>query len=516
MITEKIKDIFEFISFLNSNTKRFKQYVAVAEECLELGKELYKLNPENNFKEKLLYEELEKLRISKIDIVFSNVVNPISERAINLNICDKIRDRLEFNWGFEAIKEFHDGASEEDLPIVSEHQKMYLDFRNDTNSWFLSFHFFFDELDRYLRKLFGFFDKQAFEKFDALENSAFPKRKKDNIHDNKQELKDKISSYQLVEHQFFDLSSYLEIGKQIIEMKMGEGYFEKHLNHKKSLINGNAYSEGIAIYNAELSLIFLADTLIKLTFEDGSRPLTYTDENTLIDNDMIKAYYVQGYIKGGKSWDKEYRLKANQPINDDYKNRINYLYYKQRLTFGTDFFKIHRPFFGCSFVKDFFPVITSLKGVECFGYYSALTYHIDEFVKQTGLTELTSSHNSLNPIPQERQLQNQALPLQETTKEKKTIRYTAKHYVLSYLIECNAKGESFPIGQKKELENIGNRLMGIGKGNRFYKVFNEVVNKDINAENTLIEIGGEKWRKIVKDLSSQPETIETYLQSKQL
>lgn len=109
-----------------------------------------------------------------------------------------------------------------------------------------------------------------------------------------------------------------------------------------------------------------------------------------------------------------------------------------------------------------------------------------------------------------------ALPPQQTTTENDNIKYTAKHYVLGYLIECNAKGKSFPVGQKKELEKIGNRIMGTGKGNRFYKVFNEIVNKDLNIENNLIEIGGENWRTIVKDLSNEPETIETYLQNKQL
>lgn len=111
---------------------------------------------------------------------------------------------------------------------------------------------------------------------------------------------------------------------------------------------------------------------------------------------------------------------------------------------------------------------------------------------------------------------SEALPPQQTTTENDTIKYTAKHYVLAYLIECNAKGESFPIGQKKELEKIGNKKMGAGKGNRFYKVFNEVVRKDLNLETNLIEIGGENWRTIVKDLSNEPKTIEAYLQSKQL
>ena len=112
-----------------------------------------------------------------------------------------------------------------------------------------------------------------------------------------------------------------------------------------------------------------------------------------------------------------------------------------------------------------------------------------------------------------------ALPPQQTEEpkpEQETIRYTAKHYVLAYLIECNAKGKSFPIGQKKELEKIGNEKMGAGKGNRFYKVFNEVVSKDLNVEKNLFEIGGEYWRKAVIELSNTPELVENYLQSKQL
>lgn len=107
-------------------------------------------------------------------------------------------------------------------------------------------------------------------------------------------------------------------------------------------------------------------------------------------------------------------------------------------------------------------------------------------------------------------------PPPQTMIENNPKKYTAKHYVLAYLIECNAKGISLPNGQKKELEKIGNKRMGAGKGNRFYKVFNEVVNKDINAEKNLIEIGGENWRTIVKDLSSEPDKIGAYLQSKQL
>lgn len=94
--------------------------------------------------------------------------------------------------------------------------------------------------------------------------------------------------------------------------------------------------------------------------------------------------------------------------------------------------------------------------------------------------------------------------------------YKTKHYVLAYLFECNAKGERFPSGHKKEFERIGNERMGTGKGNRFYKVFNEISSRDLNAENDLIEIGGEDWRKAVIELSKAPELVEEYLQKKQL
>jgi len=110
----------------------------------------------------------------------------------------------------------------------------------------------------------------------------------------------------------------------------------------------------------------------------------------------------------------------------------------------------------------------------------------------------------------------QSLPPQPIDSEIDTKKYKAKHYLLAYLFECNAKGVGYPIGNKKELERIGNERMGAGKGNRFYKVFNEVINKDLNAEKDLFEIGGEYWRKAVIELSKAPELVENYLQSKQL
>lgn len=92
--------------------------------------------------------------------------------------------------------------------------------------------------------------------------------------------------------------------------------------------------------------------------------------------------------------------------------------------------------------------------------------------------------NSIDNIPAVTPIPQQTAPGNDNK------RYTAKHYALAYLISCNANGKNVPIGQKKELEQIGNNIMSTGKGNRFYKVINEIVNKDLNVESNLIEIGG--------------------------
>ncbi len=113
-------------------------------------------------------------------------------------------------------------------------------------------------------------------------------------------------------------------------------------------------------------------------------------------------------------------------------------------------------------------------------------------------------------------LENGKTEIQPKEAEIKTPKYTAKQFVLSYLFECDAKGESYPVGSKILLENIGNERIGAGKGNRFYKAFNEVIQKDRNTEIALIEIGGENWREIVLRLSPHPGLIEKYLSKKQL
>ncbi len=151
-----------------------------------------------------------------------------------------------------------------------------------------------------------------------------------------------------------------------------------------------------------------------------------------------------------------------------------------------------------------------------FEYFKSIADYVKPIENLVCLSDLVVQINRLEMFKGFLKIDKTRLVPQKPNDEDGVVKYSAKHYALSFLVECNAKGKSVPLGQKKLLENIGNKKIGVGKGNRFYKVFNEIVKKDINAAKDLIEIGGENWRTIVIDLSDEPDLVEKYLQSKQL
>lgn len=98
-------------------------------------------------------------------------------------------------------------------------------------------------------------------------------------------------------------------------------------------------------------------------------------------------------------------------------------------------------------------------------------------------------------------------------KEKK---YKALYYVLAYIFDCDVKGEFIPIGEKSKLESIGNKRIGEGKGNTFYKNIDKVSRLNRNSKKVLIDFIGEDWRKAVLELSDDSKALDEYLKSKLL
>lgn len=142
------------------------------------------------------------------------------------------------------------------------------------------------------------------------------------------------------------------------------------------------------------------------------------------------------------------------------------------------------------------------------GYYTEHDKHytLNNYIKYNAKMEEIKANNKAY----------QDYKIKESLEPIDNMKYSTNQHVLSYIFDCNASGKNLQQGLKKEIERIGNKRMGAGKGNRFYKVFNEVITKDLNNLSNLIKIGGDNWRLVILALSTNPEQLEQYLQSKDL
>lgn len=94
----------------------------------------------------------------------------------------------------------------------------------------------------------------------------------------------------------------------------------------------------------------------------------------------------------------------------------------------------------------------------------------------------------------------------------------AKHYVLTYILDCHANGE-IPVKEydKSEVEKIGNQLTkGKKSGNTFYKNYPKVSSININKKSDLVELAGHNWKNIVLNLSKDSKKLSDFLKSKGL
>lgn len=91
-----------------------------------------------------------------------------------------------------------------------------------------------------------------------------------------------------------------------------------------------------------------------------------------------------------------------------------------------------------------------------------------------------------------------------------------KVYALVYIMDCFANGEKPLTGHKKKLISELNRKFKTDKGESIYSRYKEIFVFDFNKESTFIEIAGEQWRKILFELSENPNQLEQYLKDKKL
>ncbi|MDG1276087.1 MAG: hypothetical protein P8O16_02320 [Algoriphagus sp.] len=178
MIPYKIKTLFEFIEYLNSNIDNFNQYESVLNEARFLKREKGKLKPDLNFSDKMKSDELQEGIIEKFEVIKENIIIPIINKSIELDICDfnNEREKLTGSWRNKYHSEIHDlkkNFNREDLSDLFSFKKKYLDFRIKTKGeTYLGLDFFFGDLDDVTKDLFDFFKVTDFNEFEKFEEKA--------------------------------------------------------------------------------------------------------------------------------------------------------------------------------------------------------------------------------------------------------------------------------------------------------------------------------------------------------
>lgn len=174
MITPKIKALFQFIEYLHSNIENFNQYNSLIDELELLDKKRNKLSPENNYKDKLKYDEVKVEIEKKFDLLQSNTANLIKAKAKELNVCIFDNSPItNFNGIQNDIRQLKKNFSDKDLTEIFKHKSQYLKYRTKTPKTFLSLEMFFVDLDRLLKEFFEFFaDNEA--ETDVLQETVIP------------------------------------------------------------------------------------------------------------------------------------------------------------------------------------------------------------------------------------------------------------------------------------------------------------------------------------------------------
>jgi hypothetical protein len=169
MITDKIKALFQFIEFLHSNIENFKQYDEVINELYFLDNKRSELKPRNNFNDKLKYDEVQTEIKDKFKVIKKNIISSLQAKATELNICDwNNPDETLWNYNISEVNSLKEKFGENDLPVILNYKRKYIEFRTTTNCTYFQ-DSFFSGLDEIFKELFDFFKDSEHNEFKAFE-----------------------------------------------------------------------------------------------------------------------------------------------------------------------------------------------------------------------------------------------------------------------------------------------------------------------------------------------------------
>lgn len=174
MIPQKIQAIFDFIDYLDSKKEEYlEKYIPLCTELSELDDKRGHLQPRKNYKDKLQHRTVQAEISEKFNPITEEIYKPVVNKMLELEILsgDGAMASI-WNNNLPAISDFIENFVSEDVPMVINYKKKYLDFRNETNSNFLSLQMVFSSLDEVLKELFDFFKDTNENEFALFETKT--------------------------------------------------------------------------------------------------------------------------------------------------------------------------------------------------------------------------------------------------------------------------------------------------------------------------------------------------------
>ena len=155
MISNKIQALIQFIDYLHLNIKNFNKYENVISRLHYLGKERHKINHASNVEQKLKLDEVQTEIKDKHKVMMDNVILPIKNCAIELNIWNWIKNGSIWKYNVHDEERLLKNLNDSDAKKISKAKRKYFEFRKHTNANpIFGMSRFFRDLDKLLIKVF--------------------------------------------------------------------------------------------------------------------------------------------------------------------------------------------------------------------------------------------------------------------------------------------------------------------------------------------------------------------------
>jgi hypothetical protein len=562
MITEKIKALFNFIEFLHSNIDNFKQYETIINDVYDLKAKRNVLKPQNNFKDKIEYDELQKELIIKFDIIVNNITKPVESKVNELKICDWNRTESLWNNNIEEISNLKRDFDNDDVAEIFEFKNKYFEFRTKTACDYFQT-FFFSDLDEVFKELFDFFKETTENEFDNFETKPLEVNDlfeaitlfKDghnafeipNFILNKPKEQPKISYIkEAVKDQIFNelvfnkgLYYFSDIHKDYIEKRYRdlENNFETKIDFEKA-VNSLLHSNGLHFYS-KLRTLKKESEFINYIESQYNLYNEYTPNNSLNWLNFTKKAIMYGF--GILSINSD-TLKAS--FMNWYNDAISKIESKEKPK--TDYWEqdINNELLITEFEKAIVKLVENIENEKDLGCLPMRfrmlpnvilkedRYNISDkkylLKRMFFVLERNKSNDIIKELIAEFRLIVEPYfeiydfiikePQQNTTDKPnkgKRKKIAEKWYALLYWIELSANGQQPPKSiegtfVKSEIEKIGREKTGT-TGQSFYREFIKI---DLNNERLISKAFSKEWKNEIIRLSNNSLLISNYIQDK--